>query len=45
MVKDLGVSVGGKHVLIIEEIIDEGKTLNFLKNRPTGQKANCLGRT
>lgn len=33
LVKDIGVSVGGKHVLIIEEIIDEGKTLNFLKNR------------
>lgn len=33
MVKDIGVSVGGKHVLIIEEIIDEGKTLNFLRNR------------
>ena len=33
ILKDIGVSVGGKHVLIIEEIIDEGKTLNFLKNR------------
>ncbi len=33
IVKDIGVSIGGKHVLIIEEIIDEGKTLNFLRNR------------
>lgn len=33
LVKDIGVSVSGKHVLIIEEIIDEGKTLNFLRNR------------
>jgi hypoxanthine phosphoribosyltransferase len=33
IVKDIGVSVVGKHVLIIEEIIDEGKTLNFLRNR------------
>lgn len=33
MVKDIGVAIGGKHVLIIEEIIDEGKTLNFLRNR------------
>lgn len=33
MVKDIGVGIAGKHVLIIEEIIDEGKTLNFLKNR------------
>jgi hypoxanthine phosphoribosyltransferase len=36
MVKDLGVSVGGKHVLIIEEIIDEGKTLNFFKKSNFG---------
>lgn len=33
ILKDIGVSISGKHVLIIEEIIDEGKTLNFLKNR------------
>lgn len=33
ILKDIGVSIAGRHVLIIEEIIDEGKTLNFLKNR------------
>ena len=33
IVKDIGVAIGGKHVLVIEEIIDEGKTLNFLRNR------------
>ena len=33
IVKDIGVAVTGKNVLIIEEIIDEGKTLNFLRNR------------
>jgi hypoxanthine phosphoribosyltransferase len=31
--KDISVNVTGKHVLIIEEIIDTGRTLNFLKNR------------
>lgn len=31
--KDIGVNIAGKHVLIIEEIIDTGRTLNFLKQR------------
>jgi hypoxanthine phosphoribosyltransferase len=31
--KDISVNISGKHVLIIEEIIDTGRTLNFLKNR------------
>lgn len=33
IVKDLSVNISGKHVLIIEEIIDNGRTLNFLKSR------------
>ncbi len=33
IIKDLSVDVQGKHVLIIEEIIDAGRTLNFLKSR------------
>ena len=33
IIKDISVDVQGKHVLIIEEIIDAGRTLNFLKNR------------
>lgn len=33
LTKDISVNIGGKHVLIIEEIIDAGRTLNFLKNR------------
>lgn len=33
IVKDIGVNITGKHVLIIEEIIDAGRTLSFLKNR------------
>lgn len=33
IIKDISVDVQGKHVLIIEEIIDAGRTLSFLKNR------------
>ncbi len=33
IVKDISVNISGKHVLIIEEIIDTGRTLIFLKNR------------
>lgn len=33
IVKDISVNISGKHVLIIEEIIDTGRTLSFLKNR------------
>jgi hypoxanthine phosphoribosyltransferase len=31
--KDISVNIAGKHVLIVEEIIDTGRTLSFLKNR------------
>lgn len=33
IIKDLSVDIQGKHVLIIEEIIDAGRTLSFLKAR------------
>lgn len=33
ILKDVSVNVQGKHVLIIEEIIDAGRTLSFLKAR------------
>jgi hypoxanthine phosphoribosyltransferase len=33
ILKDISTNVAGKHVLIIEEIIDSGRTLSFLKNR------------
>jgi hypoxanthine phosphoribosyltransferase len=33
IIKDLTLNVAGKEVLIVEEIIDTGKTLSFLKNR------------
>ncbi|MGE0528573.1 MAG: hypoxanthine phosphoribosyltransferase [Bdellovibrionales bacterium] len=31
--RDISVDIQGKHVLIIEEIIDAGRTLSFLKSR------------
>lgn len=31
--KDISVDIQGKHVLIVEEIIDAGRTLSFLKAR------------
>lgn len=33
MLKDLSVNIAGKHVIIVEEIIDTGRTLSFLKQR------------
>ena len=33
MLKDISVNVAGKHVLIVEEVIDTGRTLSFLKQR------------
>lgn len=33
IVKDISVDIAGKHVLIVEEIIDAGRTLSFLRNR------------
>ncbi len=31
--KDISTNIAGKHVLIVEEILDAGRTLNFLKTR------------
>lgn len=31
--KDISINIAGKHVLIVEEIIDTGRTLSFLRNR------------
>ncbi len=33
IIKDITVDIQNKHVLIIEEIIDAGRTLSFLKSR------------
>lgn len=31
LIKDLGVPIAGKHVVIIEDIVDSGNTLSYLK--------------
>jgi hypoxanthine phosphoribosyltransferase len=33
MLKDIGTNIAGKHVIIVEEIIDTARTLSFLKHR------------
>lgn len=33
IIKDIATNIAGKHVLIVEEIIDTGRTLSFLRNR------------
>jgi hypoxanthine phosphoribosyltransferase len=33
ILKDISMNINGKHVLIVEEIIDAGRTLAFLKSR------------
>lgn len=33
MLKDISVNITGKHVIIVEEIIDTARTLTFLKQR------------
>ena len=45
-VKDLDESITGKNVLIVEDIIDSGLTLTFLKNNlilTTGELSNKIG--
>ncbi|MGZ3746282.1 MAG: hypoxanthine phosphoribosyltransferase [Pseudobdellovibrionaceae bacterium] len=33
IVKDISLNIAGKHVIIVEEIIDTGRTLSFLRSR------------
>ncbi len=33
IIKDINIDIMGKHLLIVEEIIDAGRTLSFLKQR------------
>jgi hypoxanthine phosphoribosyltransferase len=33
IIKDISINISGKHVLIVEEIIDTGRTLSFLRSR------------
>ncbi len=40
--KDIETNITGKHVLIVEEIIDAGKTLNFLLKRLSASNPSTL---
>ncbi len=42
IIKDISVDICGKHVLIIEEIIDAGRTLSFLKTRLLASEPKSL---
>ncbi|MBX7230730.1 MAG: hypoxanthine phosphoribosyltransferase [Bdellovibrionales bacterium] len=42
IVKDISVDIQNKHVLIVEEIIDVGRTLNFLKARLMASQPKSL---
>lgn len=42
MTKDITINITGKDVLIVEEIIDVGRTLNFLKNRLLTSNPNSV---
>ncbi len=42
IVKDLGASIEGKHVLVAEDILDSGLTLDFLVKELSGRKPASL---
>ncbi|MDD2216973.1 MAG: hypoxanthine phosphoribosyltransferase [Eubacteriales bacterium] len=42
IVKDLDVDIEGKNVIIVEDIVDSGITLNYLKNYFAGRGAKTL---
>ena len=42
MVKDLDESIEGKHVIVIEDIIDSGRTLHYLLENLNGRKPASL---
>ena len=42
MVKDLDRSINGRDVIVVEDIVDSGMTLNFLKRTLLGRGANSL---
>ncbi|MFV0518084.1 MAG: hypoxanthine phosphoribosyltransferase [Aminipila sp.] len=42
ILKDLDASIEGKNVIIVEDIVDSGITLNYLKTNLEGRQAKCI---
>ena len=42
IVKDLDIPIEGKNVIIVEDIVDSGITLNYLRNYLLGMEPKCL---
>lgn len=42
MVKDISVNITGKDVIIVEEVIDTGRTLSFLRDRLLASRPSSL---
>lgn len=42
IIKDLDEPIDGKHVLIVEDIIDSGRTLSYLKNILIGRNPSSI---
>ena len=42
MIKDVFLSIEGKDVLIVEDILDTGRTLHYIKEYLQGRKPNSI---
>ena len=42
LLKDISADITGRHVIIVEDIIDSGLTISFLKNRLEGAKPKSV---
>jgi len=42
IMKDIESEIKGKHVLLVEEIVDSGRTLSFIKNRLASSEAKSV---
>ena len=45
ILKDLDINIEGRHVLVVEDIIDSGLTLSYLDAEPRGAGARLASRS